>query len=73
LGLLRGCYFSYYFAAEGAFYSYLMLFVREVALVFLAIYFSASGIIHSFFGTNSPLGDFFSSFLGSGIISRFCV
>jgi hypothetical protein len=40
--------------------SFLTLAALELALV-MAIYFSASGIIHSFFGTNDPFG-FFSSF-----------
>jgi hypothetical protein len=49
------------------------LAVRELLLVLLAIYFSASGMIHSFFGTNYPFACFFfSSFFGAsaGMVDR---
>lgn len=46
------------------------LAVLELFLV-LAIYFSASGIIHYFFGTKAPFGDFFYSTAAVGLFYTF--
>ena len=46
------------------------LAVLELFLV-LAIYFSASGITHYFFGTKAPFGDFFYSTAAVGLFYTF--